>query len=245
MRKTLVLFDIDGTLVDCKGVAGKCFATAFRKVFGADCPKFSGREISGLTDSAILALVLGRAKLRDGSSAKYAELFALYAEELAKKFTAEPPVALAGAREAVALTGLLAGCVPGLLTGSTRATARIKLEFAGIGFEQFACGAFSEDGEQRELLPPVARSRFARVSGDEPELTVLVGDTPRDAAAAIATGCEFIGVATGHYTAEALAAAGARAVLPDLSDVDSFCRAIAGMRHDRGGTGPGEELLSR
>jgi phosphoglycolate phosphatase-like HAD superfamily hydrolase len=190
-------------------------------------------------------LVLERAKLSGASSAKNSELFALYAEELKKKFTADPPVALAGARDAVTTIGLLAGCVPGLLTGSTRATARIKLEFAGIGFEQFACGAFSEDGEQRELLPPVARSRFARVSGEEPELTVLVGDTPRDAAAAIATGCEFIGVATGHYKAETLAAAGAGAVLPDLSDVDSFSRAIAGMRDDRGGAGPGKEKLFR
>jgi phosphoglycolate phosphatase-like HAD superfamily hydrolase len=48
--------------------------------------------------------------------------------------------------------------------------------------------------------------------------TVLVGDTPLDVAAALATGARAVGVATGHYPAAELAAAGAHAVLPDLTD---------------------------
>ncbi len=225
----LVLFDIDGTLVDCGSAAGKCFATAFRKIFKVPCPKFSGREISGLTDAAILTLVLQRTHVLDDSAERRRELLTLYADELANRFACSPPTALSGAREAVEKVQSLAGCVPGLLTGSTLATARIKLEFAGIEFGQFVCGAFSDDGEHRKLLPPVARLRFAQRLGLDPALTILVGDTPRDGEAAEATGCEFIGVATGHYDAATLFAAGARAVFPNLSDSGSFCQAISGL----------------
>jgi hypothetical protein len=48
--------------------------------------------------------------------------------------------------------------------------------------------------------------------------TVLVGDTPLDVEAALAAGARVVGVATGSYSEEELAAAGAHAVLPDLTD---------------------------
>ncbi|MGH7846870.1 MAG: HAD family hydrolase [Candidatus Binatia bacterium] len=224
-----MLFDIDGTLVDCGGTAGKCFAAVFRRVFGVRCPAFSVKEIAGLTDSAILSLMTERARLTHGSVERRSELFELYSRELAKKFTSKPPRSLPGAAQAVQRLQSLPGCVPGLLTGSTQATAKLKLERSGIGFKRFVCGAFAEDGERRELLPPIARARFARLFGCNPQLTIVVGDTPRDVEAAHATGCESIGVATGHYDTGALITAGARTVLPDLSDADSFCQGIADL----------------
>ena len=45
-------------------------------------------------------------------------------------------------------------------------------------------------------------------------------------AAALATGARAVGVATGDYTEAELAAAGAHAVLPDLTDVNRVRAAI-------------------
>ena len=58
------------------------------------------------------------------------------------------------------------------------------------------------------------------------ELTVLIGDTPLDVAAALATGARAVGVATGGYTEADLASAGAHVVLPDLSDTPRVLAAI-------------------
>jgi phosphoglycolate phosphatase-like HAD superfamily hydrolase len=121
------------------------------------------------------------------------------------------------------------GCVAGLLTGSTRATARIKLASAGIDFGLFACGAYSEDGELREELPPVAQDRFASLFACRPQVTIIVGDTPRDVQAALATGCAFIGVTTGHYGRAALESAGARTVLENLTAANFFLEAVSGL----------------
>jgi phosphoglycolate phosphatase len=225
---SLVLFDIDGTLVDCGKAAGKCFSAAFQEAFGVACPIFAAEEVSGLTDAAILMEVVRRLDLAPSDfEARRTLAFETYARNLARELKLSPARALPGADRVVERVRSIPGCVTGLLTGSTKATARLKLEAAGIGFDQFVCGAYSEDGELREALPPAARRRFAELYGCEPRTTILIGDTPRDVQAAIATGCEFIGVTTGPYDRDALERAGARAILKDFARPEYLWRLIA------------------
>ena len=225
---TLVLFDIDGTLVDCGKAAGKCFSAAFKEAFGVPCPIFAAEEVSGLTDAAILMEVIRRLGLElDDFERRRAFAFERYAHNLSAELKLHPAREIPGANQAVRAVRSMSGCAVGLLTGSTHATARIKLESAGIEVSQFVCGAYSEDGESRDALPPAARRRFAKLFGRDPGSVVLVGDTPRDIQAALATGCAFVGVATGPYNSEALAKAGAGLVLNDLTESRSLCEAIA------------------
>jgi len=112
-----------------------------------------------------------------------------------------------------------------LVTGNLEPVARRKLASAGIG-HYFAAGqgGFGSDAEHRGELPAVAR---ARAGGWARERTVVIGDTPRDIACARADGVRVIAIATGPYSAEALADAdavvdGVRAALPVLAD---FARA--------------------
>jgi phosphoglycolate phosphatase len=224
----LVLFDIDGTLVDCGKAAGKAFSAAFQEAFGVACPIFAAEEVSGLTDTAILMEVVRRLNLTpDDLEQRRDSAFEIYAGNLARELKENPAKALPGAARAIETVKSIDSCAIGLLTGSTEATARVKLETAGISFDQFVCGAYSEDGEKREALPPAARGRFAQRYGQEPRATILIGDTPRDLQAAQATGCEFVGVATGPYDKRALIDAGARIVLGDLRDEESLSRAVA------------------
>jgi phosphoglycolate phosphatase len=108
-----------------------------------------------------------------------------------------------------------------LVTGNLEPVARRKLASAGIG-HYFAAGqgGFGSDAEDRAALPAVARER---AGGWARERTIVIGDTPRDIACARADGVRVIAVATGPFSAEALAEAdavvdGARAVLPVLAD---------------------------
>lgn len=223
----LVLFDIDGTLVDCGVTAGVSFSQAFQEVYGIPCPIFSPEEVSGLTDSAILREIARRLCL-DFDEIRQREMlvFDRYAHNLAAELQKQPARMLPGARQAVQAVRDRPGCAAGLLTGSTERTAKIKLESAGIEPSQFVCGAYSEDGERRDSLPPVARGRFAKIFAREPKSTLLIGDTPRDVEAAIATRCLFIGVTTGLYDRSVLEKAGAQVVLRDLAESDLLLRAI-------------------
>jgi phosphoglycolate phosphatase-like HAD superfamily hydrolase len=58
--------------------------------------------------------------------------------------------------------------------------------------------------------------------------TVVVGDTPLDVSAALSAGARAVGVATGSYSAADLAAAGAHAVLPTLTDTSLVLETLLG-----------------
>lgn len=121
--------------------------------------------------------------------------------------------------------------VQSLLTGNIRALAEVKLGALGLTRHlDLSVGAYGDASEVRADLVPLARRRASLAYRQDfsGEGTVLVGDTPRDVEAALLTGASAIAVATGSFSMADLAAAGAHAVFPDLTDTDQVVAAILG-----------------
>ena len=124
-----------------------------------------------------------------------------------------------------------AGVRQSVLTGNLRPLAELKLRRAGLGDDlDLDAGAYGDVHEVRSELVAVARraARRAYGVGFPGAATVLVGDTPLDVEAALATGARVVAVATGSYPASELAAAGASLVLPDLTDSARVVAAVTG-----------------
>ncbi|WP_187366379.1 HAD hydrolase-like protein [Trebonia kvetii] len=119
-----------------------------------------------------------------------------------------------------------------VLTGNVRQLAEVKLDALGLREGLDLCiGAYGEDHEDRTQLVHVARRRAAGVHGRsddafEGTATVVIGDTPLDILAALDAGARAVGVATGSFAAADLLAAGAHAVLPDLTDTQLVLQAL-------------------
>jgi phosphoglycolate phosphatase len=147
---------------------------------------------------------------------------------------AERARALPGAAEAMAALARLGdghGVVQSLLTGNIRPLAEVKLGPLGLTEHlDLDTGAYGSTHEVRAELVHLARRNASRAYRADfgGEATVIVGDTPLDVEAALATGARAVGVATGGFTVGELAAAGAHAVLPDLADTDLVVAAILG-----------------
>jgi phosphoglycolate phosphatase len=181
-------------------------------------------EAAGRTDAAIARDLLRAAGVPDAAiDARAGEVAA--AAVVAYEELCPPDLSAyvaPGVEEALdALAGEPGTYRLALLTGNLEPVARRKLASAGIG-RYFAAGegGFGSDAEDRAALPAVARRR---AGGWPRERTVVIGDTPRDIACARADRVRVIAVATGPFSAEALADAdavvdSARAVLPVLSD---------------------------
>jgi len=217
VRPTVLLFDIDGTLVSTGGAGRRAIERAFEQRHGRSdaCAGFS---FGGMTDRAIVRA--GLAAL--GQSAEPSDIDALLSlyltileEEIASSTACrihagiERALDEARARPAVAL---------GLGTGNIREGARIKLSRVGL-FERFAFGGFGCDHEDRAELIRVGAERGARALGLPVEAcrVVVIGDTPKDIAAARAIGAECLAVATGSFSKDALAAEDATYVFGDLT----------------------------
>jgi len=111
-----------------------------------------------------------------------------------------------------------AGAAVGLGTGNLRDGARLKLSRVGL-HERFAFGGFGCDDEARPALLRVGAERGAQALGAPLGAcrVVVIGDTPRDVAAAQAIGAECIAVATGSFSTEALRACSPSWVFRDLA----------------------------
>jgi hypothetical protein len=119
-----------------------------------------------------------------------------------------------------------------VLTGNVRPLAEVKLTAVGLRHPLDLCiGAYGDDHEIRTELVHLARRRAAGVYGGSGhdfagEATVVIGDTPLDIEAALAAGARAVGVATGPFSAADLHAAGAHAVLSDLTSTPAVLAAL-------------------
>jgi phosphoglycolate phosphatase len=238
MNSTVVLFDIDGTLIDCGGAGRRAIRAAFAREYGRPeaCDAIS---FGGMTDRAIVRQGLEAIGV-EASSRAIDRLLERYLELLPSEVAASAGYrVLPGARKAVA-TCVAAGFAVGLGTGNVRRGAMTKLAHGGLD-GLFAFGGFGCDAEPRhELLRHGAMRGAATLGRAIDECVVLVvGDTPKDVHAARAIGAECIAVTTGPYGRGALEEAGARFVVASLEDdstlalLRGFAQSTEDSRRDR------------
>jgi phosphoglycolate phosphatase-like HAD superfamily hydrolase len=153
----------------------------------------------------------------------------LIAKEMPDGIVAEMPAEMT---DGLPPAGLSRRVHQSVLTGNVRQLAEVKLDALGLREGLDLCiGAYGEDHEDRTQLVHVARRRAAGVHGRsadafEGTATVVIGDTPLDITSALDAGARAVGVATGSFAAADLMAAGAHAVLPDLTDTQLVLQAL-------------------
>jgi phosphoglycolate phosphatase len=237
VRDLLVLWDVDYTLLRAGGLGNHLYGEVFKDMFGRELTAVAPK--AGRTDRAILIDTLALAGVTEPRAQVDEFMVLLGRRAAAVDGNAGAEVrALPGAAAAIAALAA-AGARQSVLTGNIRPLAALKLAAAGLGEHlDLDIGAYGDVHEVRAELVPVAR-RAARVAYGTDfggASTVLVGDTPLDVAAALATGARAVGVATGSFPAADLVAAGAHVVLPDLTDAGLVVAAVT-CSGDRGSAG--------
>jgi phosphoglycolate phosphatase len=220
-RLKLLLFDIDGTLVDCGGQPKPLFGEALEEVYGArgDLP---GYDFSGKTDPRIVVDLMSAAGVPEPViHERMSELRDAYLGRLEKRLEPEHVRILPGVVELLTTLAERDDLVLALLTGNWERGAGIKLGSVGLR-RFFEFGSFGDGQTDRRDLPPVAWARAAQHCGRSfrPEETWIVGDSLLDVDCARAHGIPCLAVATGRTEFAALEAAGADTVLDDLTAVD-------------------------
>jgi phosphoglycolate phosphatase len=241
----LVLWDVDYTLVDTGGVGRHLYQAAFTELYGRDLPDRAAKaSMAGRTDRAIVLDVLALAGIPDprGQVSLFEAALGRLAPSAAGMVAASGR-AMPGAADALDALATVPGVVQSLLTGNVRPVAEVKLAPLGLMARlDPEVGAYGNEHEIRAELVRLARHR-ASVAYDADfggDATVLVGDTPLDIEAALATGARAVGVATGQFSLADLLAANPHAALEDLSDAPELIAAVLGSA--RGDLGSGEDF---
>lgn len=204
----LIVFDVDGTLVDSQaGIAG-AMARAFAES-GLEAPRPEAvRRVVGLSlDAAVTRLL-------DGPG-REAALVGRVAESYRRAFVAlrsqpdyQEPL-FPGAREALDALDGPDVCL-GAATGKSRRGLLATLERHGLG-GRFVTLQTADEGPGKPH--PEMLYRAMRDVGADPQQTVLVGDTSFDMMMAREAGTGAVGVGWGYHEPDELRAAGAAHVV--------------------------------
>jgi phosphoglycolate phosphatase-like HAD superfamily hydrolase len=226
--KILLLWDIDGTLLDSRGAGMLALGAALHNAFGIT-DLLENIEYAGKTDGWIMRQIFAKVGLpaTEENFARYIHSYiAVLPEEMARRRARVLP----GVRDLLETTAGRSDFAQGLLTGNVRRGAEVKLRYHGL-WQRFPFGAFGDDSEFRNELGPHALRRAREHHGVDfaPERVWIIGDTGHDVECARAIGARALAVATGLHSADELSAHRPDAVLPDLSDTSAFWR-IVGAR---------------
>ncbi|RDD61661.1 HAD-IA family hydrolase [Ferruginivarius sediminum] len=209
----LIVFDVDGTLVDSQAGIVASMTAAFD---GAKLPlpsPESVRRVVGLSlDEAVARL------MPDGAGAA---LVAQVADAYRHNFIAmrkrpdyEEPL-FPGARETIAALDLPQVCL-GVATGKNMRGLRVTLDRHDLA--RHFVTLQTADGGPGKPHPRMLHEAMADV-GAEPHETVIIGDTVFDMEMAANAGTAALGVAWGYHEREELLAAGARHVLTAFDEL--------------------------
>lgn len=226
----LILWDIDHTLLEISGVSREIYARAFQLVAGRPM-----RELANMTGRTERAIIIET--LRQNGIVEPEPLLPAFYEalgEAAHQLQDRMRGAgrrLPGAQEAIAAL-VAEGVVQSVVTGNLHSIAQTKLAaFELTDHLDLEVGGYGDDDSDRAVLVRLAvkRAEAAYDLAFPPGRVIVIGDTPHDVKGAHDAGVRAVAVATGSSTAEDLRAAGADAVLPDLTRPQALRAAVFGL----------------
>jgi phosphoglycolate phosphatase len=234
--KSLILFDIDGTLLKPGDLAHQqALIDAVKHVFELEV-SLDGVPLGGMLDSQIVRIALEkydvpRNDIRAGLAAVMKQMGVRYLDLL--DGDERQSWLLPGVEELVDL--IADEFVLSVLTGNASGVARAKLAAAGID-RYFPFGAYGDSADHRHELVPVAMKKMQIEVGTEiePDDVVIVGDTPRDIEAARESGTRVVAVATGRWAVETLQEYEPDVLFSDLAEVEhvrAALRELTGVRN--------------
>jgi phosphoglycolate phosphatase-like HAD superfamily hydrolase len=229
MRRRLVLFDIDGTLLSAGGISARALSATLLEAFGTEGDAAS-YDYSGKTDPQIVRDLMRGAGFAEAEiDGRLPGALARYQGRLLAWLRPEDVVPKPGVSPLLQALALDERVTLGLLTGNLEPCARAKIAPLDAN-RYFPFGAYGSDHEDRYRLPAVALERGRAVAGVTftGADVVIVGDSVHDVLCGRSLGVRAVAVATGKTPAARLAEVAPHALLADFADTADAVRAILG-----------------
>ncbi|MEU9120070.1 HAD hydrolase-like protein [Streptomyces sp. NPDC048506] len=233
-QQTLVLWDIDRTLLYVGDIDRQVYREAFAEVVGRPAEHLPARGTGVTMPLAIRSLLLDNGV----PEAAVPDLLPRIVELLPKRLAAhsedlrQQGVLMPGARAALQAIHDDPRLVPTAVTGNLKPNAMLKL--AAFDLDRYLdteIGGFASDDDHRPALVGIAQGRAQAKHGTAftRSNTVIIGDSLEDVRTGLEGGASVLGVPSGKTSAHDLKEAGAEVVLDSLENVQQLVAAIAAV----------------
>lgn len=219
----LVVFDLDGTLIDSEALIVGAVTDAFAAVNEPAPDAGAIRAISGITARDAMAILAPAA-----DAARVEVLLESYLTHYRQRTAAAREPMFAGALAALDRLQVAPDTILAVATGKGYPGAVTLLEHHGIvgRFNSIETPTHNRGKPDPEMLQTAMRK-----AGADAAHTVMVGDTVHDMRMAKAAGVGAIGVAWGYHDVADLTGAGADAVIGAFSELDARIDELMGAAH--------------
>lgn len=208
----LVVFDVDGTLVDSQHLIVAAQEVAFAEN-GLPAPgRREALSVVGLSLPQAFRRLVGE----DGPVAELSESYKQAYNRLRLDPAHEEPL-FPGMADLLTRLHDRGDVLIGLATGKSR--RGVDRLIAHHGWAEWFATTQSADDAPSKPDPTMLRQAISE-AGCAPEATVMVGDTTFDIAMGVAAGATAIGVAWGYHPPDALYGAGAVTVVPTAAALE-------------------------
>jgi phosphoglycolate phosphatase-like HAD superfamily hydrolase len=233
LPETLILWDVDNTLIDNGGVSKETYALAFELLTGQT--PLVRPATDGRTDFQIMRELLSANSVDVEEYVDIKQFEGVLVEAMGRNtpHLSRRGHILPGVINALSVLSTVPTVIQSVLTGNIANNAHAKLGAFDLDtWFDLDIGGFGSDDKVRSNLVNAARRKVSRkfdIQFDRSS-TILIGDTPLDVKAARDGGAKILAVATGVHSTAQLTEAGADVVLDDLADLDRFLTALVDLR---------------
>ena len=228
MGKTLVIFDIDGTLLYSNKVDGQCFADTYQEIYGIAFPTIDWLKFPHVTDDTIFKTAVNNQFQRIPDVKEINDFKAAFVQKIMRQreLTPEAFHAVSGAKAIIDYLLNHEQFIVGIGTGGWEQPAAVKLDFVGIPKSELFFEGADGNPTREDILNGVVSQVKAKHQYDK---VVYVGDAPWDVQTTRNLGMKFIGIRR-RKDHDWLYNLGATQVLSDYKNIDNFLHAIANAR---------------
>ncbi|WP_310424130.1 HAD family hydrolase [Chamaesiphon sp. VAR_48_metabat_135_sub] len=216
----LIMFDLDGTLVDSTTIDSDCYLQALVDVFGFDLDRIDRNwsNYPHITDAGILQTLCQTELGRDPNVAEISYYQQRFLELLTITVSKQPLQPIFGAKEILDRLNAEPNYAIALATGAWEQTAQFKLQQTGLDkiIVPMAC---SDDARARTDIMKCAYQRSIEFyQQSQFETVTYVGDGVWDGVASKHLDYHFVGIGTGKRVVDLLAT-GAKCVFPHYQNL--------------------------
>jgi len=226
MKKTLIIFDIDGTLLFSNKVDSQCFADTYESIYEQPFPTIDWRRYPHVTDDTIFSTVIRDQFGREVTESEVIDFKNQFVGKIAYKRVRNPELfeEVPGAVSMIEYLQAEKEIVLGIGTGGWKQPAMVKLKHLGFDLTDMYMG-FADGNATREMIVEEA-IQSARTAHADIERMVYVGDAVWDVKTTRNMGLPFIGIRR-NRDVEVLEKEGANYVLSDYLDDEKFLEYVA------------------
>ena len=225
MSRTLIIFDIDGTLVYSNRVDSLCFSSSYEEVFGRTFPSIDWRVFPHVTDHTIFRTAFHR-EFGHYPDEKEEQIFQdhfVQKIQLKRQTNPEEFHQVPFAKETVNKLLSNENFLCGIATGGWRRPALTKLDFVGIPTDQLIM-SFADGKDRREDIVgeviDLAKKQYTFI-----DRIVYVGDAIWDVQTTRNMQIPLVGIRR-EGDGDILRKEGVEWILQDYQDYDYFLKAV-------------------